>query len=206
MKNSKLLLSTLGILALGASSLASAQSDSYGRWNDSASEQPDSWIPGTSYGYLGANVGESDFDLGGCAAGFTCENNDVGFKVYTGGKINRIIGVELAYVNPGVGKANGGKQKVQAANLSLVGSIPIGDRFSVNGKVGGIYGWTETGATAPGVASGKEDNLNWSYGAGLQFDLTRNWAIVGDWDHYRFDFVNRSDDVEMFSIGAMYKF
>lgn len=208
MNLSKLSLSVLGVFALGVSTLASAQTvdSGYGRWQDNSTTRPSSWIPMTSYGYTGLSVGESDFDLGGCAAGLSCDSKDLGFKIFTGGKFNRLLGVELAYVNLGAAEANGGEQKAQGANLSLVGNIPLGERFNIYGKVGGIYGWTKTSATAPGIASGEEDELNWSYGAGVQFDINRNWAVVGDWDHYRFDFASRTDDIELLSAGVVYKF
>jgi OOP family OmpA-OmpF porin len=201
----KLSIACAGALALAASSLASAQSTDYGRWSDNASDRPHSWIPGTSYGYVGLSLGQSDYDLN-CSGGFSCDEGDFAGKIYTGGKINRMFGVELAYVNLGKAEANGGSTEAQLANVSLVGNIPIGEMFNVYGKVGGFYGFTDVDATAPGVPSGEENDFGWSYGLGAQFDINRNWAVTGDWDHYRVDFVDRSDDVQLWSVGLMYKF
>lgn len=207
MKKSSSYLGVLGAIALAASTFAHAQdSDSgYGRWDDNASNKPRSWIPMTSYGYIGLNIGESTYDLN-CGPGASCDDKDYGGKLYIGGKLNRMLGLELAYVNLGEVQANGGTTEAQLANLSLVGNVPIGDQFNIYAKVGGFFGWTDIDTTTPGVATGEENDLGWSYGAGLQFDINRNWAVTGDWDHYRVDFVDRTDDVELLSLGVLYKF
>jgi OOP family OmpA-OmpF porin len=207
MKHSTTCMSVAGAIALAASTFASAQDtdSTYGRWDDNASARPHSLLPMTSYGYIGLSVGESTYDLN-CASGFSCDDKDIGGKLYTGGKINRMFGVEVAYVHLGQADANGGTTKVQLANLSLVGNVPLGEQFNVYGKVGGFYGWTDIDTTAPGAATGEENDLGWSYGAGVQFDFNRNWAVTGDWDHYRVDYVDRQDDVELLSVGLLYKF
>jgi len=215
----RLCLAIVGALALGASATAGAQSSDstsrssgygdssgYGRWDDNSTDRPNSWIPLTSYGYVGANIGESHIDLGTCAPGLACDNQGTGYKVYTGGKFSRILGVELGYVNLGDADRSGGQLKAQGVNLSVVGNVPIGEQFNIYAKVGGIYGWTKSSATAPGWASGEEEGLNWSYGAGVQFDFNRHWAIVGDYDHYRFDYVDRRDDANLYSVGVVFKF
>ena len=203
------------VLAVGALAAASAwtgamaadntfSTSSLFGWDDPNATRPSSWLPGTSYGYVGAGVGKSKYDTS-CAPGFSCDHTDIGYKIFTGGKISRVIGVEVGYVYLGKGTANGGDQTAQGINLSLVGNIPIGDRFNVYGKVGGIYGWTETN-TAPGQGGGDDKGLNWSYGAGVQFDISRNWAVQADWDHYRFDFSNQGASAQLYSVSAVYKF
>jgi opacity protein-like surface antigen len=193
-----------GALALLASAAAVAQSTDYGRWSDGG-DRPRSWIPGTSYGYVGLSLGQSEYDLN-CTAGFNCDDGDFAGKLYTGGKFNNMFGVELAYVNLGKAEANGGSVQAQLANVSLVGNLPVAEQLSVYGKVGAFYGFTDVDTTAPGVATGEENDFGWSYGLGVQFDINRNWAVTGDWDHYRVDFVDRDDDVQLWSVGVLYKF
>lgn len=207
MKHLKLSLGAVGALALAASTLANAQAtdSTYGRWDDNASTRPKSWIPLTSYGYVGLSVGESTYDLN-CIGGAECDDTDMGGKLYTGGKLNRMFGVELAYVHLGQADANGGTTKVQLANLSLVGNVSLGAQFNVYGKVGGFYGWTDIDTATPGAPTGEENDFGLSYGAGVQYDFNRNWALAADWDHYRVDYVDRSDDVQLLSVGLIYKF
>ncbi|HEY3698603.1 MAG TPA: outer membrane beta-barrel protein [Spongiibacteraceae bacterium] len=177
-----------------------------GVYADARTSDSYSWIPYTNYGYVGANVGRSDFKNGGCEATFSCDDTDVGYKIYTGGQISRVFGVELGYVNIGKFNRNGGDKKAQGADIHLVGNLPLGDKFNVYAKAGGIYGWTSTTANAPDVDTGHEREFNWSYGAGLQFELAQQWALRADWDQYRLKFADGRDNVALYSVGAIYKF
>ena len=210
----KLFPAICGALIVSASTCAFAQSsDADSRssriwgWDDPSGSRPTSWLPYTSYGYVGAGIGRSKYNLGNCAPGFSCDDTDIGYKVFTGGQVSRILGLELGYVYLGRGEASGGDVKAQGVNLSLIGNLPIGEMFNVYAKVGGIYGWTHTSASpAAGVSNGNDHGLNFSYGAGVQVDLTRNWAVQADWDHYRFDFAGGSSNAQLYSINAVYKF
>jgi OmpA-OmpF porin, OOP family len=183
-----------------------ASSSSSDRWSDTESSRRHSWIPLTSYGYVGANAGVSSLNVPGCAPGASCEDSGNGFKAYTGGLFSRMFGVELSYVQfLGVDR-NGGNVRAKGANLGLVGNLPLSDQFNVFGKVGVIYGWTKTDSSIPGVPSGGKNNLDWSYGAGAQFDVSREWGLRADWDVYRMEFAGGKSDASLFSVGAVYKF
>lgn len=225
MNHLKASLAAAGVIALAVSTLAGAQGTDtgptpgpegtdtdpahgrwqYGRWDDNAISRPRSLIPQTSYGYVGVNVGQSIYDLN-CVEGPGCDETPVGGKLYTGGKFNRMFGVELAYIHLGDAAANGGTTTAQLADLSLVGNLPLGARFNVYGKIGGLYSWTDIDATTPGVPSGEENDFGVSYGFGVQFDVNRDWAFAADWDNYRIDYVDHRDDVQLVSVGLVYKF
>jgi opacity protein-like surface antigen len=165
-----------------------------------------SWIPYTDYGYVGANIGRSDYKSGSCAPHYSCDDSDLGYKIYTGGQISRIIGIEVGYVNIGDFDRNGGHKRGQGADVHLVGNIPLGKSANIYAKAGGVYGWTSTSASAPGEDTGHEREFNWSYGAGLQFELAKQWALRADWDQYRMKFADRRDNIALYSLGAIYKF
>lgn len=164
-----------------------------------------SLIPFTSYGYTGINLGRSNFDTP-CAGGFSCDDNSFAGKIYTGGLFSRIIGAEIGFVHMGDVNRAGGNTEAYGVNISLVGNIPL-DAFNIFGKVGTTYGWTET-SVAPGLGlrGGDDDGFGLSYGAGVGFDLTRNWAVVAEWDRNEFRFINGKDDVDLYSVGIRFKF
>lgn len=206
MQNRKklILVATLGMLGVTTSFSASAQMT--GSSGSAKETSRSSWIPGTTYGYAGASVGRTNYDFGGCVALVTCDDVATGFKLYTGGRFSRYVGVEVGYVNLGNADRNGGEIKAQGANLSLVGNIPLGDSFNIFGKVGGIYSWTKTSTFIPGVPSGKEDGLGLSYGAGMQYDINRTFAVRADWDRYRLKYVAQREEADLYSVGVVLKF
>jgi OmpA-OmpF porin, OOP family len=192
--NKKLLSRTLltGLLVVPLASVAQTRDDSY------------SWLPFTTHGYFGAAAGQSSFDLN-CSPGFSCDDKDSAFKIYTGGKFHNVFGVELGYVDLGKVDFGIGTAKARGVNLSLVANLPLNEAFAVFGKVGSTYGSTE----APVFLEGnkRERGFGKSYGAGLEFSLGRNWGIRGEWERQTFEFANNGDrDVDLGTIGVHYKF
>lgn len=159
------------------------------------------------WGYVGASVGRSDFRDVDCFSGFACDRTDTGFKIFAGGKMNNVLGLELSYINLGRADIAGGNARAQGANISLVAGVPIGDRFGLNGKVGTTYGWTHTSTSVPGYDSGDDHGWGLSYGVGASYAITRATELRLDWDRYRFDFRGPGDrDVDLLSAGINYKF
>lgn len=158
------------------------------------------------WSYGGISVGRSDYDVP-CPAGFGCDRREYGFKLFAGGKSHEFVGVEAAYVYLGEANRGGGDTWGQGLNLSLVGTVPLGQAFALNGRVGGIYGWTKTEGTAGArMATGREHGLGLSYGVGASFALSRQVDLRLDWDRYRMKFSTGRDDVDFASIGVAYKF
>lgn len=197
----------VGIMSVAAPLATYAQtSNSQSGQTSTGSMGGRSWLPYTSYGYIGASVGKSDYRIGGCSGILSCDDTDTGFKLYTGGKMSQHFGLELGYFNLGDAARNGGDVSAQGANLTVLGNIPVADNFNLYGKLGGIYGWTETNAAIPGVAAGKEDGFGLNYGAGMQFDVSKTVAIRADWDRYRLKFVNQRENADLYSVGLVFKY
>jgi len=157
------------------------------------------------WSYAGGTVGRSDYDIG-CSAGFDCDTKDTALKAFAGGKINPFFGLEGSYVYLGEASRGGGDTWGQGLNLSLVGTLPLSQSIGLNGRVGTIYGWTKVEGSAPGLATGREHGFGLSYGAGLNFALTRTVDLRLDWDRYRLDFKTGRDDVDVAAVGVAFKF
>ncbi|MGE5523998.1 MAG: outer membrane beta-barrel protein [Rhodospirillaceae bacterium] len=158
------------------------------------------------WSYAGGAIGRSDYDVG-CRAGFSCDSHATGLKAFAGGKFTEYSGLEASYVYLGNAERAGGDTWGQGINLSLVGTVPLGQSLGLNGKVGAIYGWTKTGgAAAPGFATGRDHGLGLSYGLGLTYALSRNVDLRLDWDRYRLKFTTGRDDVDLGTVGVAFKF
>ena len=73
----------------------------------------------------------------------------------------------------------GGNTWARGLNLSVIGNLPIGDRFSVFGRVGGTDGWTKTESNTSSLQSGKDRGVGLAYGLGINFNLSTNWGLRG---------------------------
>jgi hypothetical protein len=200
------LIAFAALVPLSAFSQTSSNYDSARSADNSYNRNADSsrsWLPYTHGGYWGFNLGTPDYEKN-CASGFTCDDPSVGGKIYTGGQINKWLGAELGYINFGKLERNGGDTKAQGINLSLVGTIPVGEVFSVFGKVGTTYGWTKTDAAVG--ATGNENGFGLSYGAGLGFNLNPRTQLVAEWDKHEFKFADRRADADLYSVGLKFRF
>jgi len=176
----------------------------------SAFAQPDYRAPwrGDFWGYAGASAGESKF-LADCRSTdvFACDKRDTAFKVYAGGKINEVLALEIGYTDFGRINASGGDTDAWAVPLSLVAGFPLGNRFGLFGKVGGVYGRTDVTASASTLLdTGHKNGWGWTYGAGATFAISPQWQIRADWDRYKLDFVGGERDIDMVSAGVQFRF
>lgn len=185
-----------------AAALAASAGSAFAQDNYRAPWRGDFW------GTLGVSGGESKFK-NECASAdvFSCDHRDTAWKVTAGGQFNRIMGLEFGYTDFGKIQASGGDTKAWAANVSLTAGVPIGDRFDVFAKGGGIYGHTDVSADPSTLLdTGHKTGWGYTYGVGATFALTPQWQIRADWDRYNLDFAGGSKDVDMASAGVQFRF
>lgn len=163
-----------------------------------------SYIPYTSHGYAGISVGRSDYDVS-CAGTAYCNTHATAFKVYTGGQLYRIAGLELAYVNAGSISATRSHARAQGLNLSAVANLPI-YAFNMFAKVGTTYGWTQNSIGRIAGRSNSERGFGLSYGVGMQYNLTGTLALRAEWDQMDFRFARGRDAVDLYTAGLVFRF
>lgn len=190
------------MLGLAAFGLAAAA-------NDALAQEP-THVPwqGDFWGSIGVSAGQSKFDNECHDTNlFNCDHRDSAWKAYATGQFNRNLGLEFGYTDFGKVEASGGQTKAWAANVSLVAGVPIGDRFDVFAKGGGVYGHTDVSADPSSLFdTGHKSSWGYTYGVGASFAITPQWAIRADWDRYNLDFVGGSRDVDMASAGVQFRF
>ncbi len=173
--------------------------------------------------YVGAAIGESkakDACDGLSGIGFVgnCDEKDTAWKVFAGYQFNRYWGLELGWTDLGESKASGtvggvpatARAEVKGVELTAVGTVPIGERFSLFGKVG-AYRWdVDSRATVGAVTTAPDDTgTNFTYGVGLGFHINRNLSIRAEWQRYNDVGDNATtgrSDINLISAGAVFKF
>ena len=183
--------------------------------------------------YLGFNAGQSrakiddsriadDLLINGLATtSIGDENRHFAFKTFGGYEFNRYFALESGYFDLGrfgfradtlpAGSLHG-DIKIQGANFDLVGSVPIGDKFSLFARGGVIYeqsrdSFVGTGAVAVLDPSPHRWAADYKFGFGAQYDFTRFIGMRLEAERYRVDdAVGNKGDIDLYTAGLIVKF
>jgi OOP family OmpA-OmpF porin len=185
------------------------------------------------YFYGGVSLGEARarIDQERITAGLRADGLDVtSFKtderspsgrLFGGYQLNRNLGLEAGVFDLGRYSFSArtspdgsldGRIKLQGLSLDLVGTLPLGERFALLGRVGAQVAWARdrfSGSGAVGVTNPnpRERAVNPKVGVGLQYELNRNLLIRGEAERYRVnDAVGNRGDVNVFSVSLVIPF
>ena len=184
------------------------------------------WYGGLNVGRSRATIDDARITsslLGGGLAATSISNDDrdTGYKLFGGYKINKNFALEGGYFNLGkfgftattipAGTLNG-NIKLQGVNLDAVGILPITEKFSAFGRAGLNYAEARDSFTGVGINMMSNPNpnkreMNYKFGAGLQYDFTESLAMRLDAERYRInDAVGNKGDIDLVSVGLVYRF
>ena len=166
--------------------------------------------------YVGGSIGQSEAqDL--CDGISGCDDTDTAWKIFGGYHVNRNFAIEGGYTDLGKSTINatgpGGNLNatIEATAFELVGlgSLPLGNQFSVFGKIGLYRGEVE--ARGSGVVLGAPVNLSeddsgtdLTFGFGARLDITRNFGVRGEWQRY--SDMGGDIDIDVLSVGVVFRF
>jgi OOP family OmpA-OmpF porin len=131
--------------------------------------------------YIGAEVGQGD-------AG---EEDDIGYKFLGGYQFHRNFAAEVGY---GI-LVDKGDVEVTTLELVGVGMFPLGNNFSVVGKLG-FASWEFDGPSVD------QDGTDLTWGVGVQWDFSRNLGLRAMWQRYETD----PEETDFLNIGVLWKF
>ncbi|HTD06119.1 outer membrane beta-barrel protein [Undibacterium sp.] len=183
--------------------------------------------------YGGANVGRSKAKIddtrissallgdGFATSSINDDNRGTGYKLFGGYQFNRNFAVEGGYFDLGKfgftattlppGSLTG-NIKLRGLNLDTVGILPLTESLSVFGRLGVNYAeardhFTGTGfINVPTPAASKRE-ANYKFGLGLQYAFTEALGMRVEAERYRVnDAVGNKGDVDMLSVGLIYRF
>ncbi len=185
--------------------------------------------------YLGAGAGRSTGSvdnstvsavLNGTAAtatGVSNSNNPTGGKAFLGYQFNKYLAAEGGVFRLGqfnvnattvpAGTVVGTLSNTVGWNLDVVGTAPIvADKFLLLARLGVQSSKTRdlfvgTGAAAALGAAPSKNLVSYKYGAGAEFDFTRNVGVRAEWERYRVsDGISGKVNVNMITGSLLYRF
>jgi len=156
----------------------------------------------------------------------TLDDSDTGFGLSGGYQLNDHFAVEFGYVDlgsftyRGTGTVTDGVEQApiearlgssaDGPVVSVLGILPIGERFSVYGRAGLSFMNAKGTArlTVDGIsdsASQSSQNSDLMFGAGAEYAISRHFAIRLAWDRYvdvATENVLGDTDADLFSLGV----
>jgi OOP family OmpA-OmpF porin len=184
------------------------------------------WYTGFNAGQSRAKIDDTRIVDGLLDDGFgttSISNDDLhfGFKAFGGYAFNRYFALESGYFNLGkfgfaadtlpAGSLRG-DIKLQGANFDAVGSVPLGDKFSLFARAGVNYAdakdsFAGTGAVVVTDPSPRKWAANYKFGFGAEYDFTRLVGVRLEAERYRIDdAVGNKGDVDLYSAGLVFRF
>ena len=184
------------------------------------------WYGGFSAGQSRAEVDDNRIRSELLGSGLTTTSigdneRDLAYKIFGGYKFNRNFALEGGFFNLGVfgfdattspAGTLSGSVKMRGLNLDAVALLPLGEKLSAFGRLGGLYGYSRTSFTGTGAvvvadAHNTKRAGNYKAGLGLQYDFTESLALRGEFERYRLnDGVSNRGDIDMASLGLVFKF
>jgi OOP family OmpA-OmpF porin len=148
--------------------------------------------------YAGASLGSTRYkdDIGGLST----DRSGSGGKIYGGYGITPNVALEAGYADLGKASSAAGSVREHGVFLDLVGSVPVGQSFSLLGRVGAFNGHSRV------TGGSNESGTDAKYGLGVQYDFTKQAGIRGEWERYRFKSFGAKTNSDMYSVGLNYKF
>ena len=145
--------------------------------------------------YLGGAVTQTFVDENGI------DDDDTGGKVFGGYRFNDYFAVEASYYDFGKLDEGVNQLDIDGGSLSIIGSIPVAERFSIFGKVG-IHDW-DVEVSGPVTSRFSDDSdTDAFYGIGVEYALSDLWDIRGEFERYEVD----DFDLDVVSIGVSFNF
>lgn len=167
--------------------------------------------------YIGGALGQSKAD-GFCdivGPGGSCDDKDTTWRVFGGYQVNKNFALEFGYSQLGEITAQDSTGRIAldatAFEFTVLGILPVADKFSIYGRAGLYMADTELAATVVGLGSVtvSESNTDLTFGFGVRYDFTRNFAVRAEWQRYT-DLgggnVILEGDLDVMSIGVVYRF
>lgn len=158
------------------------------------------------------------------------DDSDTGFGLAAGYQVNRNFATELAYVDLGefsygadgtvtdgvtdYAASFGLSQSAAGPVFSVLGIVPIGERFSVFARAGIALMSVDADAdlSIDGVAdsaSASTDRSNGMYGLGGEFNLSHRFGVRLEWNRYAkvgSEDLTGDTDIDLISLGLRYNF
>jgi OOP family OmpA-OmpF porin len=184
------------------------------------------WYLGAGAGQSRAKIADSTFTsalngTGATIATISRDETETSYKFFMGYQYNPYLAFEGGVFNLGsytfgatttpAGTLNGALKNTVGTNLDVLGTLPLGERFSLLARAGVQSSKTRDLFSATGLAlaapTPSKNQISYKYGVGAGFDFTKNIGMRADWERYRVgDGFSGNMNVNLYTLNLLYKF
>lgn len=129
-------------------------------------------------------------------------DDETAWRLLAGYQANRNFALELGYHELGKHNIAGFPLDSSAVEVLGVGRLPLNQQAAVYGKIGAYRSNSKGGGA-------DERQVDVTFGVGLEYALSYNFAARGEWQRYRAmggGAIGQTSDLDVYSIGAVYRF
>ncbi len=133
--------------------------------------------------YVTASAGVSSIES--CPIGFSCDDNDTGFKGAVGMVVNDYISMEVGYADLGsfdLSGGGGGEVEFNGMTVHALGTYPVNDDFKLYLRAG--FGILHTDVKPSVGIPTEETDLEFGVGLGMQYNFTKAVGMRLEWERY----------------------
>jgi OOP family OmpA-OmpF porin len=156
--------------------------------------------------YVGGSIGGSRWKVDD-APGLSIDKSDTGGKIFGGVSLTDMVAFELGYATLGkAGVSDGivsGDVEGTGFFIDAVGQFPVGQNFSLLGRIGAFRGKAEVSASGLGT---DDTGTDVKFGFGAAYAFNKAASVRVEWERYRFDVFDDKENVDLLSVGFVYKF
>jgi len=163
--------------------------------------------PDSGRSAIGLHIGAVHWPLG-CGAPGACTETDRQLHLYGRSMFSGHWGAQVGLIDMGDITRGGPDARTRGLNLSLVGRVPLGAKFSGWGRIGTTYGQAAPSSAAALALSGNpETGFGLSWGLGVSWDFSPRLSAVVEWDSHDFRYMGPGRDaVRATSLGLHYRY
>lgn len=132
------------------------------------------------------------------------DRSGTSYKLYGGYRFNPIYALEFGYVDLGRFNTATGSLKSTGVFVDAVARWPITPRLSAIGKVGLFNGSLRSEDSISG--DDKDRGTQLKVGAGLEYRLSKNLSIRGEWERYKLNTSIGKPGVDNYTMGLLLRF
>lgn len=156
-------------------------------------------VPAMAEGlYVGGSIAKPDWHADSIN-GVGGSNEGAGLKLYGGWQFHPNFALEASLFNLGRSSGQGGNAKANGVSLDAVGLLPFAPDWT---------GFAKLGVANVKVRANGDDDRNTvpTFGLGVQYKLTSNMSIRGEWERYRINAFDQKSNTDQFGVGLNWAF